>query len=246
MNYIPVSMQNQANHAGSKEVSDIDVQTEEAEELLVVSSTSKPAAVSEHNATKKSLALKHLGPVPTSVPTSTDPVNTGSSNLNTAFKEVNTGNMEDVSPSAQHEEEVFSDDNEDEMPEIRIYDKSSEGIFEQASYDDDGVITDFNNLPDEVDVLTNQTRRTLNAHTETHALVSYIQAHQRSNHKDQQHCLFACFLSQFEPRKVTEALEEESSMALELIKFVKQQLEEFEDSNDDDTVTSTHEDEERV
>ncbi|GJX20645.1 hypothetical protein Tco_0223322 [Tanacetum coccineum] len=40
--------------------------------------------------------------------------------------------------------------------------------------------------------------------------------------------------------------EEESSMALELIKFVKQQLEEFEDSNDDDTVTSTHEDEERI
>ncbi|GJT15455.1 putative ribonuclease H-like domain-containing protein [Tanacetum coccineum] len=40
--------------------------------------------------------------------------------------------------------------------------------------------------------------------------------------------------------------EEESSMALELIKFVRHQLEEFEDSNDDDTVTSTHEDEERV
>ncbi|GKB35643.1 hypothetical protein Tco_0880585 [Tanacetum coccineum] len=39
--------------------------------------------------------------------------------------------------------------------------------------------------------------------------------------------------------------EEESSMALELIKFVKQQLEEFEDSNDDETVTSTHEEEER-
>ncbi|GJX25495.1 hypothetical protein Tco_0231791 [Tanacetum coccineum] len=39
--------------------------------------------------------------------------------------------------------------------------------------------------------------------------------------------------------------EEESSMALELIKFVKQQLEEFEDSNDDDTVTSAHEEEER-
>ncbi|GKC94634.1 hypothetical protein Tco_1160076, partial [Tanacetum coccineum] len=40
--------------------------------------------------------------------------------------------------------------------------------------------------------------------------------------------------------------EEESSMALELIKFVKQQLEEFEDSNDDDLVTSAHEEEERV
>ncbi|GJW75898.1 ribonuclease H-like domain-containing protein [Tanacetum coccineum] len=43
-----------------------------------------------------------------------------------------------------------------------------------------------------------------------HALVSYIQAQQRSNHKDQQHCLFACFLSQSEPRKVSEALEDES------------------------------------
>ncbi|GJZ17496.1 hypothetical protein Tco_0553619, partial [Tanacetum coccineum] len=37
---------------------DIDVQTEEAEELLVVSSTSRPAAGSEHNATKKSLSSK--------------------------------------------------------------------------------------------------------------------------------------------------------------------------------------------
>ncbi|GJW12438.1 putative ribonuclease H-like domain-containing protein [Tanacetum coccineum] len=276
MNYIPVSLQNQANSAGSKEVNDIDVQTEEAEELLVVSSTSRKAADSEHNVTKKrhsskkpsstpisksaddimvfrkeldALALKHLGPVPTSVPTSTNPVNTGSSNLNTAFEEVNTGNMEAVSPSAQNEEEVFSDDNEDEMPEIRIYDKSSEGIFEQASYDDDGVITDFNNLPDEVDVITNPTLRIHNVHpqsqilgdpntpvqtrsslkkiTEAHALVSYIQAHQRSNHKDQQHCLFACFLSQFEPRKVTEALEDGSwveAMQEELLQFKLQQV----------------------
>ncbi|GJT73961.1 putative ribonuclease H-like domain-containing protein [Tanacetum coccineum] len=59
---------------------------------------------------------------------------------------VNTGNMKAVSPSAQNEDEVFSDDNEDEMPEIRIYDKSSEGIFEQASYDDEGVITDIQTI----------------------------------------------------------------------------------------------------
>ncbi|GJR90236.1 hypothetical protein Tco_0214247 [Tanacetum coccineum] len=58
---------------GSKEVIDIDVQPEEDEELLVVSSTSRPAAGSEHNATRRrkslnALALKHLGPyVPTSV-----------------------------------------------------------------------------------------------------------------------------------------------------------------------------------
>ncbi|GKF51422.1 hypothetical protein Tco_0147889, partial [Tanacetum coccineum] len=182
--------QNQANPAGSKEVIDIDVQTEEDADLMVFSSTS----LSEKIATKKThsprqpsstpistsandimtfrkeldaLALKHLGPVPTPVPTSTNPVNTGSTNLNTAFEEVNTGNTDVVSPSAQHEEEVFSDDNEDEMPEIRIYDKSSEGIFEKASYDDDGIISDFNNLPDEVDVPTNPTLRIHNAHPQS-------------------------------------------------------------------------------
>ncbi|GJR82754.1 putative ribonuclease H-like domain-containing protein [Tanacetum coccineum] len=278
MNYIPVSLQNQANPAGSKEVIDIDVQTEEDADLMVVSSTeaTRKAAVSEKIATKKThsptkssstpisksaddimtfrkeldaLALKHLGPVPATAPTSTNPVNTGSGNLNTGFEKVNSGNIEANSPSADHEEEVFSDADDDEMPEIRIYDKSSEGIFEKASYDDDGIISDFNNLPDEVDVPTNHTLRIHNAHpqsqilgdpntpvqtrsslkkiTEAHALVSYIQAHQRSNHKDQQHCLFACFLSQFEPRKVSEALEDGSwveAMQEELLQFKLQQV----------------------
>ncbi|GKB13917.1 hypothetical protein Tco_0847840 [Tanacetum coccineum] len=152
------------------------------------------------------LALKHLGPVPATAPTITNHVNTISDNLNTSFEEVTTGNIKAISPSANHEEE--------------------------APYDDDGIITDFNNLPDEVDVSINHTLRIHNAHpqsqilgdpntlvqtrsslkkiTEAHARVSYIQAQQRSNHKDQQHCLFACFLSQSEPRKVSEALEDES------------------------------------
>ncbi|GJY73389.1 putative ribonuclease H-like domain-containing protein [Tanacetum coccineum] len=161
MNYIPVSLQNQANPAGSKEVIDIDVQTEEAEELLVVSSTSRKAAGSEHNATKKShsskepsstpisksaddimvfrkeldaLALKHLGPVPTKTPTSTNPVNTGSGNLNTGNEQVSPGHIEAVAPSAHNVEEVFSDDDDDEMPEIRIYDKSSEEAVNTACY----------------------------------------------------------------------------------------------------------------
>ncbi|GJU67661.1 hypothetical protein Tco_1253920 [Tanacetum coccineum] len=181
MNYIPVSLQNQANPAGSKEVIDIDVQTKEDADLMVVSSTSlaeatRKAAVSEKIAKKKThspkkpsstpisksaddimtfrkeldaLAIKHLGPVPAPAPTSTNPVNTGSENLNTVFEEVTPGNIEAISPSDDNEEEVFSDADDDEMPEIRIYDKSSEGIFEQASYDDDGIISDFNNLPDE-------------------------------------------------------------------------------------------------
>ncbi|GJR16658.1 putative ribonuclease H-like domain-containing protein [Tanacetum coccineum] len=117
-----------------------------------------------------SLALKHLGPVHITAPTSTNPINTGSGNLNTDFEQITPGNMEAISPSANHVEEVFSDADDDEMPEIRIYDKSSEGIFEQASFDDDGIITDFNNLPDEVDVPTNPTLRIHNAHPQSQIL----------------------------------------------------------------------------
>ncbi|GJR44498.1 putative ribonuclease H-like domain-containing protein [Tanacetum coccineum] len=54
------------NPAGSKEVIDVDVQTEEAEELLVVSSTSRKAAVSENIATKKT----HSSKKPSSTPIS--------------------------------------------------------------------------------------------------------------------------------------------------------------------------------
>ncbi|GKF32163.1 hypothetical protein Tco_0101961, partial [Tanacetum coccineum] len=96
------------------------------------------------------LALKHLGPVPVTAPTSTNPVNTGSINLNIAFEEVNFSNIEAISPSsADHEEEVFSDADDDEMPEIRIYDKLSE---------------------DEVDVSTNHTLRIHNAHPQSQIL----------------------------------------------------------------------------
>ncbi|GJX29629.1 putative ribonuclease H-like domain-containing protein [Tanacetum coccineum] len=42
------------------------------------------------------------------------------------------------------------------------------------------------------------------------AFVSYIQKQKRNNHKDFQHCLFACFLSQIEPNKISEALEDEN------------------------------------
>ncbi|GJW77115.1 putative ribonuclease H-like domain-containing protein [Tanacetum coccineum] len=66
MNYIPVSLQNQANPAGSKEVIDIDVQTEEAEELLVVSSTSRKAAVSDNIAKKKTHSPKQPSSTPIS------------------------------------------------------------------------------------------------------------------------------------------------------------------------------------
>ncbi|GJY94480.1 putative ribonuclease H-like domain-containing protein [Tanacetum coccineum] len=49
----------------------------------------------------------------------------------------------------------------------------------------------------------------------------------RNNHKDFQHCLFACFLSQHEPKKISEALEDESwvdAMQEELLQFEIQKV----------------------
>ncbi|GJY83241.1 putative ribonuclease H-like domain-containing protein [Tanacetum coccineum] len=54
-----------------------------------------------------------------------------------------------------------------------------------------------------------QTRSKVTKSSGAHAFVSYIQKQRRNNHKDFQHCLFACFLSQNEPKKISEALEDE-------------------------------------
>ncbi|GKF09581.1 putative ribonuclease H-like domain-containing protein, partial [Tanacetum coccineum] len=60
-----------------------------------------------------------------------------------------------------------------------------------------------------------------------HAFVSYIQKQRRNNHKDFQHCLFSCFLSQIEPKKISEALEDEGwvdAMQEELLQFKIQEV----------------------
>ncbi|GJV91677.1 hypothetical protein Tco_1539490 [Tanacetum coccineum] len=173
------------------------------------------------------IALKHLGTVSENNSTSTPSVNTGS-------QTVNTGRLDpDDSP----------------MPELEIFHKSETGIFDEASYDEEGVITDFNSLPTEIEVSPTPTLRIHNIHPKSqilgdpksavqtrskvqqksgaHALFSYIQKQQRNNHKDQQHCLFACFLSQEEPKKIAEALQDDSwvqAMQEELLQFKLQQV----------------------
>ncbi|GJY50954.1 putative ribonuclease H-like domain-containing protein [Tanacetum coccineum] len=56
-----------------------------------------------------------------------------------------------------------------------------------------------------------QTKSKVNKTTTSEsAFISYIHDQQRDNHTDFQHCLFACFLSQVEPRSVAQALEDPS------------------------------------
>ncbi|GJU90846.1 putative ribonuclease H-like domain-containing protein [Tanacetum coccineum] len=263
INYIPVSLENQANpHAGASEVtnsagtsqtpcSNASEEKDEEVELIVVPSTvkntkekvesrksstnsKKEEILTEPQQEKKAsstdtsednpkilafrreleeIALKHLGKVSENTSTSTPSVNTGS-------ESVNTGSFDpDDSP----------------MPELEIFHKSETGIFDEASYDEEGVITDFNSLPTEIEVSPTPTLRIHNIHPKSqilgdpksavqtrskvqqksgaHALFSFIQKQQRNNHKDQQHCLFACFLSQEEPKKISEALQDDSGFS---------------------------------
>ncbi|GJT69797.1 putative ribonuclease H-like domain-containing protein [Tanacetum coccineum] len=126
-----------------------------------------------------------------------------------------------------------TDQDDSEIPDLEdSYDNPNDGIFTNASYDDEGAVADFTNLETIVNVsliptsrinyihpstqiLGNpisaiQTRSKVNKSSEAHAFVSYIQKQRRNNHKDFQHCLFACFLSQIEPKKISEAFEDEN------------------------------------
>ncbi|GJR08168.1 hypothetical protein Tco_0790820 [Tanacetum coccineum] len=106
------------------------------------------------------------------------------------------------------------------------------GIFSSSSYDDE-FGADLNNLASTVEVSPVATKRINTIHPQSliigdhtsvvqtrskvnktttgeYAFISYIRDQQRNNHIDFQHCLFACFLSQVEPRSVAQALEDPS------------------------------------
>ncbi|GKA87655.1 hypothetical protein Tco_0809419 [Tanacetum coccineum] len=138
-----------------------------------------------------------------------------------------------------------NDQDDSQIPALEeIFDNPSDGIFTNASYDDEGAVADFTNLETTMNVspiptsrihsihpITQilgdptsavQTRSKVNKSFGAHAFVSYIQKQRRNNHKDFQHCLFACFLSQIEPKKISQALEDESwvdAMQEELLQF---------------------------
>ncbi|GJS87583.1 putative ribonuclease H-like domain-containing protein, partial [Tanacetum coccineum] len=155
-----------------------------------------------------------------------------------------------VSTASPYGDLTNPDQDDLEIPALEeIYDNPTDGIFTNSSYDDEGAVADFTNLEPIVNVSPIPTSRINSIHPSTlilgdpqsavqtrskvtkssgaHAFVSYIQKQRRNNHKDFQHCLFACFLSQNEPKKISEALEDESwvdAMQEELLQFKIQKV----------------------
>ncbi|GJQ96285.1 putative ribonuclease H-like domain-containing protein [Tanacetum coccineum] len=143
--------------------------------------------------------------------TASPSVSTAGPSINTASENINTGslNINIASPIP----------NDSSMQSLE-----NTGIFDDA-YDDRevGAEADLNNLETTMNVSPIPTTRIhkdhpkdqiigdINSATQTrrmtkiseeHAMVSYIKKQRRTNHKDYQNCLFACFLSQIEPKKV--------------------------------------------
>ncbi|GJV02603.1 putative ribonuclease H-like domain-containing protein [Tanacetum coccineum] len=128
---------------------------------------------------------------------------------------------------------------------------SNDGIFNGA-YDNEnvGAVADFNNMDDTINVSPIPTLRIYKdnpkdqilgdpksavqtrgkiqkASSAQQALVSHISKQNRTNHKDHQNCLLACFLSQEEPNNITQTLQDESwveAMQEELLQFKLQKV----------------------
>ncbi|GJZ31863.1 hypothetical protein Tco_0576910, partial [Tanacetum coccineum] len=222
MNYIPVSLKNQANpHAGTSKVTnsagtpqtlssnasedkDKDVElmvvpstvrnTEEKSESRKSSTNSKKEVIltelqQEKKATStdtsednpkilafrrelEEIALKHLGTVPKNNSTITLSVNSGSEPVNTGEHDL------DDSP----------------MSELKIFQKSETGIFDEASYDEEGVVTDFNSLLIEIKVSPTPTLWIHNIHPKSQILGdpnSAVQTRSKVQQKSGAHALFS-------------------------------------------------------
>ncbi|GJT32438.1 putative ribonuclease H-like domain-containing protein [Tanacetum coccineum] len=174
---------------------------------------------------------------------STNSVSTANTLVSTASSPVSTDSVFSIDePSANHDDS--------QIPPLEdIHDIPSEGIFTNSSYDNEGAKADFTNLESNVNVspiptsrihtnhptnqilgdltLAVQTRSKVSKTFESHSFVSNILKQRRNNHKDFQHCLFTCFLSQVEPKKISDALEDESrvdAMQEELLQFKIQKV----------------------
>ncbi|GJS06673.1 putative ribonuclease H-like domain-containing protein [Tanacetum coccineum] len=170
------------------------------------------------------------------------------SEFNDQEKEDNVNNTNNVNAASTNEVNTVSGKTSIELPfDLNMPALEDYSIFDFSRDDeDDGAVADMNNLDTTIQVSpipttrihkdhpldqvigdlqsATQTRK-MSKNLEEHGFVSTIQ--QRTNHKDLQNCLFACFLSQEEPKKVIHALKDPSwieAMQEELLQFKLQEV----------------------
>ncbi|GKD74333.1 hypothetical protein Tco_1332615 [Tanacetum coccineum] len=92
------------------------------------------------------------------------------------------------------------------MPELEIFNRPKQGIFDEASYDEEGMVYDFNNLPTEVAVSPIPTLKIHKIHPQSQILSDPKSSVQTRSRVKQ--TLGAYALE--EPKKISEALQDDS------------------------------------
>ncbi|GJT01342.1 putative ribonuclease H-like domain-containing protein [Tanacetum coccineum] len=228
MNYKPVVVGNQSNgNAGTKACDDAgkaSIQKSSLDAGFKPSSDGEKKVYGDPSKEDESNDQEKDGNV-----NNTNNVNVVSSTVNAASIEVNVVGaktsikLPDDPNMPELEDIVYSDDDEDVGAEA---DMNNLDVFMPVSpipttrihkdHPVEQIIGDLNSAP--------QTRR-MTKNLEEYGLFSSVQ--QRRNHKDFQNCLFACFLSQEEPKKVIHALNDPSwieAMQEELLQFKLQEV----------------------
>ncbi|GJW05726.1 putative ribonuclease H-like domain-containing protein [Tanacetum coccineum] len=224
MNYQPVTAENRANKiAGLEEAYHYAVKSggkEPNEEVVFKRNEDPEEQVDQVFFNELEQLKRQEQEAGANKATSTNKVSTDGPSVSTASLIISTD-----------EPNPYEDDSQ--IPALEdIYNNPGDEIFSNASYDDEGAVADFTNLESTVNVSPIPTSRIHTIHPMTqilgdpssvvqtrskvsksfgsHAFVSYIQKQRRNNYKDFQHCLFACFISQVEPKKISDALADES------------------------------------
>ncbi|GJU13601.1 putative ribonuclease H-like domain-containing protein, partial [Tanacetum coccineum] len=166
------------------------------------------------------------------------------SESNNQEKDDNVNNTNNVNAASTNEVNVVGGKTSIELPvDLNMPTLEDYSIFDLSSDDQDNdVEADMNNLNTTIQVSPNPTTRIHKDHpldqvigdlqsaTQTRNMSKNLEEYgfvsttlkQRTNHKDLQNCLFACFLSQEEPKKVIHALKDPSwieAMQEELLQF---------------------------
>ncbi|GKA72836.1 putative ribonuclease H-like domain-containing protein [Tanacetum coccineum] len=222
MNYHPVRTKNQANHtAGPQEVSNSNAGTQDNDDATHSDNEADQEYLvlpfcTSISSDLKSSKLKNGGDKPkentaAANTSSTTRVNLGSTPVNSAST-LNPYTATGPSLSYPNISNFYQDDSQ--IPDLEdIYGVPNTSIFTSASYDDEGAVADFTNLDSIVNVSPIPIKRIHSFHPQNQIIgdpKSVVQTR-----------------SKIEPKKISQALEEESwvdAMQEELLQFELQKV----------------------
>ncbi|GJV62694.1 ribonuclease H-like domain-containing protein [Tanacetum coccineum] len=232
MNYVPVVAGTFSNDsAGIQGVSESSTSSQQDQDCIVMPiwkdasyfddaslKSVADAQIQDQDGTHDDCSLQNNGTADQQVNTASPEVNTGSREVSTAVLEVNTATSEDLMGQIPTTEDTQVEDQEIDLGNISPSYAVSSTPHTRIHKDHpiDHVIGDVQSSV--------QTRRMTTSYSELGFLSAIYEG---KTHQDLHTCLFACFLSQEEPKRVSKALSDPAwveAMQEELLQFKLQNV----------------------